>query len=189
MKNNKFFSVKTAIIIFLIFMSVNFLINYSSFGISRLIEITGGPSILDMELMGYSSDRAYEVIGALGEEGRYFTLKYIAPLDIPFPICYGLFYFVTLTVITKHLWKNIKRPWIVGIWGILGTVFDLSENIMVSKLLHSYPNRLDGVAKIASLFTQLKTFFIVSSMCLIFVGLLIIIVKKFYSKKTAIKEF
>lgn len=178
MKNKGFFRVRNAIIALVLFMCMNFLINGSPYGLGKLIEITGGHSILDMELMGYSVDRAYEVLEALGEEGRAFNMKFIVPLDFAFPLTYGLFYFVTLTLIMKNIRKNIKKPWLIGLVGVFATLFDYLENIMVINLLQSYPNRLDGVAKIASVFTQLKSLFIVLSMVVIIAGLLIIIIKK-----------
>ncbi len=186
MKNKGFFSVRTAITSFIIFMIMYFLINGSPFGLAKLAEITGGQSILDMEMLkGYSVERAYEILGALGEEGRAFNMEYILPLDFPFPLTYGLFYFITLTLIMKSIRGNAKRPWLVGIVGLCAALFDWLENIMIANLLRSYPERLEGIAQMASVFTQLKSLFTMTSMFLIIVGLLVVIIKKFNSKVSA----
>ena len=164
-------------------MFMNFLINYSPYGLSKLVEITGGHSILDMEMQGYSVDKAYELLDALGEEGRAFNMKFIVPLDFPFPLSYGLFYFITLTLILKTIRSNIKRPWLIGLVGVCATLLDWSENIMIINLLQNYPQRQNEIVKIASIFTQLKGLFIMISMFLIVVGLLVIIFRRFMPKK------
>lgn len=179
MNNKSFFCVRNSVISFVLFMCMYFLINRSPFGVAKLVEITGGHSILDMEMMnGYSVDRAYEILAALGEEGRAFNMKYIIPLDLFFPLTYGVFYFITLTLVVKTIRKNTKRPWIVGLIGVVATLFDWLENSMVSNLLKNYPQRLKEVAKMASIFTRLKGFFVISGILLIIIGLLIIITKR-----------
>ncbi len=178
MKSKQFFCLRNVIFSFVLFMLMYFLINYSPFGLSKLVEITGGHSILDMEMKGYSVDRAYEVLDALGGEGRAFDMKYIIPLDFPFPLSYGLFYFVTLTLIWKNIRSKTGRPWIIGLIGLCATIFDWLENIMIIYLLHDYPQRNNEVVKIASIFTQLKSLFISISILLIVVGVLALLFKK-----------
>ncbi|OPZ93606.1 MAG: hypothetical protein BWY74_01059 [Firmicutes bacterium ADurb.Bin419] len=170
------------IISFATFMFMYFLINLSPFGLSRLVEITGGHSILDMEMKGYSAVRAYEVIDALGEEGRAFYIKYIVPLDFPFPLSYGLFWFTTLTLILKSTGIKLKKPWLLGLIGFCATVFDWLENLIIISLLQTYPKRNNTLANIASIFTQLKFLFFIIILLLIIVGMLIIVLKKFLSK-------
>lgn len=84
MKSNPFFRMRTIVILLLFLIVMNVLINGSPLGVAKLKQITGGPSILDMELR-YTPDRAYKVLEALGPKGRAFDLKYIVPLDSPFP--------------------------------------------------------------------------------------------------------
>jgi hypothetical protein len=164
---------------------MNFLINGPFIGLAKLQEITGGHSILDMEFTGYSVEKAYNILEALGEEGRAFDMKYIVPLDFPFPLSYGLFYFVSLTFIAKKMFKNLKKPWLFGIIGGFATLFDWLENLMIINLLQNYPKRLNGAASIASVFTQLKGLFIASTMGLIVIGLLALVIKAFYVKVIA----
>ena len=171
-------------------MIMYYLINSSPYGLSRLMEITDGQSILDMEMMkGYSVERAYEIIDALGVAGRAFNMKYIIPLDFPFPLAYGMFYFVLITFLMKKTRNKMKKPWIVGLVGLMAALFDWLENIMIIRLLQFYPERLEAVAKMASVFTQLKSFFIMVSMFIIFLGLLWMIFKKISLKHLLTKGF
>lgn len=178
MKEKNFYSVKNVVISFVFFMFLYYLINFSSLGLAKLIEITDGHSILDMEMSGYSVDRAYEILDSLGEAGRNFDIKYIVPLDFPFPLAYGIFYFVCLSVLAKNLLQKLKRPWLIGLIGFCATLFDWLENVMIIQLLNNYPQRLENVAEIASLFTQLKSGFTMLSMLLIIIGLVGLGMKK-----------
>ena len=186
MRIKSFFYLRNLIVSFVLFICMYFLINHSPFGVDKLVEITGGHGILDMEMGGYSADRAYEILEALGEEGRAFNMKYIVPLDFPFPLSYGLFYFMTLTLIMKNIRKRAKRPWIAGSIGLAAALFDWLENIMIINLLRNYPQRLDGVAKIASVLTQLKTLFLIISTLLVIVGLLFLMIKRLNRKKEGV---
>lgn len=188
MKNKGFFTVRTAIVSFLLFICMLYLINGSPFGLARLVEITGGQSILDMEMMkGYSAERAYEILDALGEEGRAFEMKYIIPLDFPFPLAYGLFYFITLTLIMRNIRETARKPWLAGIVGLCAALFDWLENVMIINLLKNYPERLETTVRIASMFTQLKSLFTMVSMFLIVVGLMVVLVKRFSPKRPKLK--
>ncbi len=182
MKNTAFFNMYSAIAAFFLFMIMSILINNSPYGLAKLKQITDGHSILDMELKGYSVEKAYEILDNLGEEGRAFHLRTIAPLDFPFPLAYGMFYFITLTLIAKSLLKKMPKPWLLGCTGLLAALFDWLENIMIISLLKHYPDKLINVAKTASVFTQLKSFFILTSMGLILLGLVMLLLKKLLLK-------
>lgn len=184
MKNKQFFCLRNVIISFAFFMFMNILINYSPVGLSKLIEISDGHSILDMELRGYSAERAYKILDALGDQGRAFNMKYIIPLDFPFPLSYGFFYFITLTTIWKNIRSNKKRPWVIGLMGFCATLFDWLENISIINLLNSYPQRHYEIAKMSNVFTQLKSLFIMLSILLIVVGLMTLLFKWLKLKMT-----
>ncbi|NLD48684.1 MAG: hypothetical protein GX660_16090 [Clostridiaceae bacterium] len=180
MKNKGFFCLRNLIISLILFIVMYILINGSPFGLAKLMEITGGHSILDMEMIkGYSVDKAYDILTALGEEGRAFEMKYIIPLDFPFPLAYGFFFFITLTVIAKKIFTGMKKPWLIGLIALFGALCDWLENIMVIILLQNYPNQLDGIVKSASFFTQLKSLLISGSMLFTIIGLIAVIVKRF----------
>jgi hypothetical protein len=83
-------SLKKAIIFSAIFAIMFALINKSGIGVAGLLKITGGASILDLEI-GYTYEQAKDILTALGEEGRAFYLTRIMPLDFPFPVAYMLF--------------------------------------------------------------------------------------------------
>ncbi len=176
MQKRDYINIKTVGVALLFFLGMLFLINGSFIGTAKLMEVTGGQNILDMEFEGYSVEKAYTILDALGEEGRAFNMKYIIPLDIIFPLSYGLFYFMALSLIAKHLFTKMKRFWLIGLVGFVGTLFDLAENIAVFRLLQNYPLKLPKTVEVASLFTQIKGTFTFINMVLIALGLFALIV-------------
>lgn len=49
------------------------MINYTGVGVAGLLQITNGANILDFEF-GYTASRAYDLLAALGNDGRSFYL-------------------------------------------------------------------------------------------------------------------
>ncbi|PKM94900.1 MAG: hypothetical protein CVU84_08220 [Firmicutes bacterium HGW-Firmicutes-1] len=182
MKGKGLFCIRNVIISFFVFMAMYYLISFSPIGLAKLTEITNGNSILDMEMGGYTVDQAYEILTALGEEGRGFEMKYIIPIDFPFPLAYGIFYFMLLSTLAKGIFSKMKKPWLIGLIGFGATIFDWLENAMIIQLLNNYPQQLQDVAKLANIFTRLKSTFITISMFLIVIGFVVFMVKRFLPK-------
>lgn len=185
MKEKSLFCIKNVIISFFVFMVMYYLISFSPLGLAKLTEITNGHSILDMEMGGYTVDQAYEILDALGEEGRVFQMKYIVPLDFPFPLAYGVFYFILLSTLAKNIFRKMKKPWLIGLIGFGATLFDWLENVMIIQLLNNYPQQLQEVAKLANIFTRLKSTFTMISMCFIVIGVVVLMVKRFLVQSKA----
>ncbi|MCX7772612.1 MAG: hypothetical protein N2376_05805 [Clostridia bacterium] len=182
MKKKDMFKGKTVVIALIIFLAAYALISFKPFGMARLHEITGGPSILDMEMSGYSVDKAYQVLEALGAEGRAFDLNAIIPLDFPFPLAYSFFYFFTLAFLTKTLFPQMKKPWLPGLLGFLAGLFDWLENIMIIVMLKNYPTRLENFASLSNIFTTLKSLLTMVCMGLILIGLIVLAAKRLVRK-------
>ena len=92
---------KKAVSFTALFAAFYVLINFSQIGVAGLLKITGGASILDFEF-GYSSEKAYGILTALGVEGRTFYLMRILPMDFPLPLTYMLFFTGVIALLCKH---------------------------------------------------------------------------------------
>ena len=134
------------------------LINGKPFGIAQLQEITGGPTILDMTFTT-SPDQVYAVLSALGDAGRAFDLTHIVPLDLVFPLTYGLFLALGISWALSRLFLE-GSPWfMLNLAPVLAAAADYCENAGVITLLLTYPARLDPVAWFVSLMYSVKFFF------------------------------
>ena len=182
---------KIATIFTIIYIIFFVLINFSNIGVSGLLKITGGENILDFEF-GYNKDEAYQILSALGFEGREFYLKNIIPMDFPFPLAYMLFYAGWIALLIKNIYQICKKcpfgnhnkryKYLLFI-PILATLCDFIENIGIITMLNSYPNLQEWSVYMASYAGILKTIFTIGS-----VGIIVILIFVFIFKKLLIKK-
>jgi len=105
--------------------------------------------LLDLTI-NYSPDIAYAKLTAYGEQGRYAYRLFLDYVDSVFP--------------GRPIWQKLS-------YLTLGTtVFDYAENFCFLAMLRDYPQRLDGVAQVANIFTLTKWAFAVFSMVLVIIG-------------------
>jgi hypothetical protein len=146
------------------------LINGKPFGLARLQEITGGPSILDMTFTT-GPDSVYAVLGALGDAGRAFDLTHIVPLDLVFPFTYALFLALGISWGLSRLLPG-GSPWLLlNLAPLLAAVADYCENAGVIVLLLTYPARLDPAAWFVSIMYVIKFAFSAVSFITLFTAL------------------
>lgn len=152
------------------FVLMIYVIDFSPFGVAGLSKLTGGAGILDFE-HGYSVQKAYSMLEALGEQGRNFYLTRILPEDIFFPLSFMLFNFCWMSVLLKKNFSSASRFNLVALLPLVNMLFDWSENIGFTLMLLNYPEQLSVVCKISSCFTHLK-FTCVLMIIIVFVLLL-----------------
>lgn len=185
----KITSLKRIGALFLLFLISYTLINGKPFGLAQLAEISGGASIPDMEMFGYSPQQAYDILTAQGENGRAFYLHSIIPQDFLFPLLYALFYATTLTYMAQRLLPADHVFQHIGLLGLSAGLADWAENLVLLGLLLNYPQRLDTLAMVANIFTLVKASLSMFTMGLILIGMGWLMVKtiriKVFSKGTA----
>lgn len=131
------------------------LINGKPFGMAQLKAMTGGVGILDME-MGYSPQKAYDHLAALGEAGRAFNLHYIVPQDFIFPAIYSIFYVITTTFLFRKLFAEHSALQKISLLTLLGGLADYCENLCIVTMLLRYPAQHATLANVANVFTLIK---------------------------------
>ncbi|MCL1901355.1 MAG: hypothetical protein FWG51_03030 [Firmicutes bacterium] len=165
------------------FIVMYIVINFSPIGVSGLLKITDGTGILDLELLGYSSEKAYNMLTLMGTEGRNFYNFTILPLDFFFPITYMLMYSFWIIYALKKL--NAKKVlYLLLLIPILTMLFDWSENICILVMLHNYPTVMKTVCSIASFFTVIKSIFTLLSIFTMTLLLILFLIKFFKLRKT-----
>ena len=125
--------------------------------------------LLDVTI-NYSPEIAYAKLAAYGEQGRYAYRLFLDYVDSVFPALYGLFFLLGTTYAFARVFPG--RP----VWQKLSvltlgtTLFDYAENFCFLAMLRNYPQRLDGVARLANVFTLTKWAFAVFSVVLVIIG-------------------
>ncbi len=125
--------------------------------------------LLDVTI-NYSPEVAYAKLTAYGEQGRYAYRIFLDYVDSVFPALYGLFFLLGTTYAFACVFPG--RPvWQKLSFLTLGTtLFDYAENFCFLAMLRHYPQRLEGVARVANIFTLTKWSFAVFSMVLVIIG-------------------
>jgi hydroxyacylglutathione hydrolase len=175
-------SLKVVGLFFLLFLISSTVINGRPFGLAQLQKMTGGVSIPDMEMFGYTPQQAYDTLTAQGEAGRAFYLHNIIPQDFLFPLLYALFYATALTYLAQRLFPADHPLQNIGMFGLCAGLADWAENLCLLGLLLNFPQQLDVLARVASIFTVAKTFLVMLNMIMVLSGLGWILVKMIVSK-------
>lgn len=156
-----------SLVLWLVFL---FLITGRPFGLAQLEEITGGPTILDMTFTT-GPESVSTVLDALGDAGRAFDLTSIVPLDLVFPLTYGLFLALGISWGLSHILPK-DSPWfLLNLAPVLAAAADYCENAGVITLLLTYPARLDPVAWFVSIMYAVKFIFSTISFITLFAAL------------------
>jgi len=126
-----------------------------SFSTPTIEAHSGGVPILDMR-MSYTPEEAYQLFAALGTAGReaYRTLHLVP--DMLFPISYALlFAFTGAWFLVRLLPLEHPLQWLI-LTPLISGLADILENLSLVVSGLAYPNRMDWLAKVASLLTRIK---------------------------------
>lgn len=167
---------KKALLGTLFFAAMFVLINASAWGVAGLLRITGGHTILDFA-RGYSADKAYAMLTALGEAGRAFYRTRILPIDFVFPLSYMLCYAGWTALLLKHVAPKGRAAWLLAV-PVLAMACDWAENIGILAMLRGYPALPPWAVTAGSVFGVLKFGFIVASVAVIAVLLVLFLWRK-----------
>jgi len=126
---------KKAIIVCLILIlivEVFFTINMNA------LKEVSGHGILDSTIQ--NSQGYYDIISSYGDEG-FRVYKNIRRVDMVFPLIYGLL----LILLLKQV--GFKYYWLP----LVASLFDISENLLIGRMLNAYPDQLDVGLLLSSL--------------------------------------
>ncbi len=106
---------------------------------------------------GYDYEYVKTLLENLGEEGRQLYLTRQLPLDIFYPICFGMSGWIALVLLFRKL--KISDLWYyLAALPILAMIFDYAENAGIYRLLMSFPNLPDTTVEWVNTFTLIKSY-------------------------------
>ncbi|MDH5507710.1 MAG: hypothetical protein OEZ02_10865 [Anaerolineae bacterium] len=151
---------------------------------ARVAAVSGGGTILDLQTR-YTVEQAYEQIAQYGVLGRQVYAQSSMTVDGLYPLVFTAFLMILLTCIFRSAFA--PGSWLQKLHLVpLGAmIFDYLENTGLVILLTSYPEQLEGLARLTANFTTIKWLFIALSLTLIVVGLLGILLRKLRRSKPA----
>jgi hypothetical protein len=145
------------------------------FTIPKTMKSSDGMELLDMMPKGYDLNYVSELFKALGETGRETYLMIQIPMDMIYPLLFGLSNCLILAYFLNKI-NKLNTPFIyLCLLPIIGGIADYFENFGIIKMLRSYPNLTETTVKTTNSFTVLKSistslFFIALIAILILVG-------------------
>jgi hypothetical protein len=131
---------------------------------------TGTPSILDARF-GFSAGEAWSTLDAFGENGRSAYLFMVAVIDSIYPLVYGLLLILTASFFLNKGLSGNSPFRVLNIMAIDAMLFDYAENFSIIWLLTKFPERADGMARMASVFGIIKWLVVFGCLLLIAVGI------------------
>lgn len=149
---------------------------------------SNGLRLLDMMPMGYDFNYVNELFDSLGKIGRETYLTRQIPVDMIYPLLFGLSYSLLLAYFLKKL-KKLNPPYIyLCLLPIIAGIADYIENFGIITMLKSYPELTQWMVSTTSLFSVIKSistsvFFVALIVMLIFLGIRTISRKKTHYNK------
>ena len=154
------------------------------FGIAQLEEITNGVGALDVEIFS-TAEHVYDVLDKQGEAGREFYKRLLLGPELIFPLVYRLFNVVLISFLFSR-WLAPESKWnMLCLAPLIGMIADYCENALVLTMLFNYPERLYGIASVASVLTTIKWLSNYTDYLLIAVGLFGLVLKYISRKRQA----
>ena len=144
--------------------------------IPKTMEFSNGMKLLDMMPTGYDLDYVNELFTSLGENGRFTYLTNQIPVDMIYPLLFGISYGLLLGYFLKKLNKLNSKYMYLCLIPIIAGIADYLENQGIIIMLKNYPELTEAAVKTTSFFSLIKSistslFFIVLTVMLIILGI------------------
>lgn len=140
--------------------------------IPKTMEFANGMKLLDMMPTGYDFNYVNKLFSSLGDIGRETYLTSQIPVDMIYPLLFGISYCLVMAYFLKKI-NKLKTPFIyLCLLPIIAGIADYSENIGIITMLNSYPDFKETTVNITSMFSVIKSI----STSIFFVALLVVLI-------------
>ena len=153
------------------------------YSIPKVKDYAKGMEIPDLMPAGYTKEYITKLFTTLGEAGRSFYLHLQLPLDLVYPLLFGLSYCLILAYFLQKLGKLNTRLFYLTYLPLLAGAFDYLENAGLIMLLKSFPEISAGLVKATSSFSVLKSSISMVYFIILIITLLLFFVSRVLKKK------
>ncbi len=152
--------------------------------IPKTMEFSNGMKLLDMMPTGYDLNYVSKLLTSLGENGRLTYLTNQIPVDMIYPLLFGLSYCLLLGYFLKKL-NKLNSPYIyLCVIPIIAGIADYLENIGIITMLKNYPELKETAVYTTNIFSVIKSI----STSIFFIALVVILITlgiKVLNRKTS----
>lgn len=144
--------------------------------IPNTMAFSGGLKLLDMMPTGYDLSYVNELFNALGETGRKFYLTKQIPVDMLYPLLFGITYCLVLAFFLKKSDRLNGKYSYLCLVPIIAAVADYFENFGIIVMLKNYPQLTESLVGITGSFSLIKSistsiFFLILIIVLVLLGI------------------
>ena len=140
--------------------------------IPKTMGFSNGMKLLDMLPTGYNQDYVNELFRTLGENGRDIYLTNQIPVDMIYPLLFGLTYSLLLAYFLKKL-NKLKHPFTyLCLLPIIAGIADYLENFGIITMLNSYPDLTETTVNATNTFSVIKSI----STSMFFIALIVVLI-------------
>jgi hypothetical protein len=140
--------------------------------IPKTMEFSNGMKLLDMMPTGYDLNYVNELFTSLGENGRLTYLTNQIPVDMIYPLLFGLSYCLLMGYFLKKL-NKLNSPYsYLCIIPIIAGITDYLENIGIITMLKIYPELKESAVYTTNIFSVIKSI----STSIVFIAFIVILI-------------
>ncbi len=139
--------------------------------------------LFDMLPTGYTYDYAVSLLSQLGTEGRGLYLSLQLPLDLVYPLSFGISHAWIICWLLGKAGTTSRLASYACLLPVAGCLLDYSENIAIFSMLTSYPGITESDVQLSSTFTIFKSFFVTITYVVICGLLVLTTARKMRAKK------
>lgn len=177
----KYSNGKNVIISFLITQAIYFIMIL--YTIPSLMNYAGGMKILDMIPTGYKPEYVKSLLEQLGPIGRDYYLFTQLPLDMIYPLLFGVTYSLLLIYLFNKIFNLSSKIQLLALIPMLAGLFDYFENLGIITMLIRYPIFSENIAEITNVFSIMKSITTTSFFILLLFGIAVLLFQKFKINK------
>tara|TARA_R110002073_G_scaffold72537_1_gene177290 strand:- start:282900 stop:283469 length:570 start_codon:yes stop_codon:yes gene_type:complete len=144
--------------------------------IPKTMAFANGMKLLDMMPTGYNFEYVNNLFRALGAQGRTTYLTNQLPVDMIYPLLFGISYGLLMAYLLNKINKLNTALKYSCLLPIIAAVADYFENIGIIVMLKNYPDLIEEVVQTTNMFSIIKSsttsvFFVMLFVVLLLVGI------------------
>jgi len=144
-----------------------------TFTIPTVMSFSGGIKLMDMMPTGYTAEYVNSLLNALGEQGRHAYLFKQIPVDMIYPLLFGISNCLILAYFLNKIGKLESPYFYLCYLPLFAGLFDYFENIGIISILNSFPHNSVILSQTTSVFTVIKSFLTT----IYFISLILILIR------------
>lgn len=151
--------------------------------IPNTMAFSNGMKLLDMMPTGYDFNYVNKLFTVLGDNGRETYLTSQIPIDMIYPLLFGISYCLVMAYFLKKINKLDTSLIYLCLLPIIAGIADYFENIGIITLLNNYPDITETIVSTTSIFSVIKSIF-TTFFFIVIIIILILYFKSFIKKNT-----